>query len=67
MKFNVPDMSCGHCTAAIEKAITAADANAKVECDLPSRSVAVQSGLDASAVSAAISNAGYEANIIATT
>jgi len=67
MKFNVPEMSCGHCTSAIEKAIKAADANAEVECDLTARSVAVQSTLDEGAVSAAISNAGYEAKIIATT
>lgn len=65
MKFNVPDMSCNHCTSAIEKAIKALDANAKVEFDLPSRSVAVGSVLDESAVSAAIKDAGYEASIVA--
>ncbi|MGC9369249.1 MAG: heavy-metal-associated domain-containing protein [Paracoccaceae bacterium] len=65
MKFNVPDMSCGHCTAAIEKAIKAADANAKVECDLAARSVAVQSALDEIAVSAAIRGAGYDSSVVA--
>ena len=30
--FKVPDMSCGHCTATIEKAIKAIDPTASVTC-----------------------------------
>ncbi|MDX1779853.1 MAG: heavy-metal-associated domain-containing protein [Thalassovita sp.] len=65
MKFNVPDMSCGHCTAAITKAIKALDGNAEVGCDLSSRSVTVKTVLDEKTVGAAIKDAGYEANVIA--
>ena len=61
MKFNVPDMSCGHCTSAIEKAIGAADPAAKVDCDLPNRLVTVESAIEPAAISAAINLAGYEA------
>ncbi len=58
--FNVPEMSCGHCTAAIEKAIKAIDPTANVSCDLGSRTVAVESFLSERAVSEAIRDAGYD-------
>jgi len=61
MKFNVPDMSCGHCTAAIEAAIKAEDPAARVSCDLEGRKVAVQSGLSEEAITAALAAAGYAA------
>ncbi len=61
MKFNVPDMSCGHCTAAIETAIKAEDPGARVSCDLEGRKVAVQSGLAEGAITAALAAAGYAA------
>ena len=60
MKFNVPDMSCGHCTSTIEKAIKAIDPTATVSCDLGTRTVAVESFLSDRAVSEAIRNAGYD-------
>jgi copper chaperone len=60
-KFNVPKMSCGHCTSAIQKEIKAADQGAEVTCDLTDRTVAVESGLSAEALLAAIKSAGYEA------
>ncbi|MEQ9040211.1 MAG: heavy-metal-associated domain-containing protein [Silicimonas sp.] len=63
--FNVPDMSCGHCTAAIEKAIKAIDPTAKVACDLGTRTVAVESFLSDRAVSEAIRNAGYDVAALA--
>lgn len=66
-RFNVPDMSCGHCTAAIEKAITAADPAAKVSCDLDTRTVAVESTLGEPALSDAIRDAGYEPTTLAAT
>ncbi|GEK70152.1 MULTISPECIES: heavy-metal-associated domain-containing protein [Paracoccus] len=56
MKFRVEDMSCGHCTAAIERAVT--EAGGRAACDLPSRSVAVE-GLDAARAAQVIREAGY--------
>ncbi|NVO25186.1 heavy-metal-associated domain-containing protein [Donghicola mangrovi] len=61
MKFNVPDMSCGHCTSAIETAIKSADTAANVACDLPSRTVAVGSSLSVEQVSEILKKEGYEA------
>lgn len=58
--FTVPDMSCGHCTAAIEKAVQAIDPTATVSCELGTRTVAVESFLSDRAVSEAIRNAGYD-------
>ncbi|MFK8036063.1 MAG: heavy-metal-associated domain-containing protein [Hyphomicrobiales bacterium] len=64
MKFHVPDMSCGHCTAAIEKAIFTQDSTAKVTTDLESRQVSVDSTLPIADLQKAIGNAGYEATTI---
>lgn len=58
MKFHVPDMSCGHCRAAIEQAIAAAGGTVSV--DLNSRMVTV-SGLDAARATAVLAEAGYSA------
>lgn len=59
-QFKVPDMSCGHCTATIEKAVKAIDPGATVTCSLDTRTVAVQSVLSDRAVSDAIRGAGYD-------
>jgi len=58
--FKVPDMSCGHCTAAIEKAVKAVDPAATVTCALDQRTVAVETSLSDRAVSDAIRGAGYD-------
>ena len=65
MKFSVPKMSCGHCTAAIEKSIAQADPSASVTCDLPSHSVSVTSGKSVAEIAAAIRGAGYESELLA--
>ncbi|SEH87864.1 cation transporter [Paracoccus alkenifer] len=56
MKFHVPDMSCGHCRAAIEQAAVAAGGSATV--DLDSKTVTVE-GLDAARAAQAIAEAGF--------
>ena len=61
MKFSVPDMSCGHCTAAIEAAIKAQDPGATVACDLDARQVAIESALSGEAIVATLKDAGYAA------
>jgi copper chaperone len=60
-KFNVPKMSCGHCTSTIEKEIKTADQSANINFDLADRTVAVESSLGADALLAVIKAAGYEA------
>lgn len=61
MEFTVPDMSCGHCTAAIEKSVKSADPAATVDCDLGERRVKIDSTLPPEALGAAIRDAGYDA------
>ncbi|MFD0981152.1 heavy-metal-associated domain-containing protein [Tropicimonas aquimaris] len=63
-RFNVPEMSCGHCTAAIEKAVKASDANAEVNCDLSDRTVSIFSRLTTEALQAVIQDAGYESRAL---
>lgn len=60
MDFKVPDMSCGHCTSAIEKSVKSADLAAQIACDLDTRTVRIDSALSADQLSAAIKDAGYE-------
>ena len=64
MKFNVPDMSCGHCKMTIEKAVTAADGAADLEFDLDARTVTVDSTLDAAALAAILEKEGYPATVM---
>lgn len=61
MKFHVPDMSCGHCTAMIEKQIKTADPAATVAPDLETRMVQIGSTLDASTLQGLLQKAGYTA------
>ncbi|MFO1133068.1 MAG: heavy-metal-associated domain-containing protein [Hyphomicrobiales bacterium] len=59
MKFNVPDMSCGHCVATITKAVKALDPAAEVKTDLAAKSVTVESAVPASSIARALDEAGY--------
>ncbi|NNU80463.1 heavy-metal-associated domain-containing protein [Halovulum dunhuangense] len=59
--FHVPDMSCGHCKAAIEKALHALDPNAAVRVDLSARTVSVETPQTEASILAALKGAGYEA------
>ncbi|WP_068111602.1 heavy-metal-associated domain-containing protein [Tropicimonas marinistellae] len=58
-RFTVPDMSCGHCTAAIEKAIKEVDTGSSVDCNLDDRTVAITSALPQEDLQAAMEAAGY--------
>ncbi len=61
IKLNVPDMSCGHCTAAIEKTIAGLDADAVVTTDLDKKSVEVISALSTDVIIQALAEEGYPA------
>lgn len=60
MKFSVPDMSCGHCTAAISKTINAVDPAARVITDLDHHTVEINTSKSAESIAQAIKDAGYE-------
>ncbi|MFT7057940.1 MAG: copper chaperone [Pseudorhodobacter sp.] len=59
MMLNIPDMSCGHCKAAVEAAIAAVDPAAKVAVDLVSRQAQVETGATAEALIAALGQVGF--------
>ena len=56
MIYSVPDMSCGHCKAAIEAAVAGAGGRATV--DLPEKRVTVE-GLDPATAQSALTSAGF--------
>ncbi|AXX98166.1 heavy-metal-associated domain-containing protein [Profundibacter amoris] len=60
-KLNIPDMTCGHCKAAVEKAVASVDADAKVAVDLDNRTAEIDSSADLGAILAALKEEGYEA------
>ncbi len=60
--YTVPDMTCGHCTAAVTAGLEAVAGVADVDVDLQTKLVVVRGkGLDDHALRAAIADAGYEA------
>ena len=56
--FHIPDMSCGHCKATVEKSIRALDPAAQIEFDMPARRVSVKSSAEAARVQAVLAEAG---------
>ncbi|TMV03386.1 heavy-metal-associated domain-containing protein [Ruegeria sediminis] len=59
--LHVPDMSCGHCKAAIEKAVGGVDSAARLSFDMGARTVAVESAAPLDAILAALKSQGYAA------
>ena len=62
MKFNGPDMSCGHCVATITRAVKAVDPAAEVKADLAGKTVTVETAVPAATVARALDQAGYPAS-----
>ena len=58
-ELKVDGMSCGHCVKAVTGAVQEIDGSAKVNVDLASKTVQVESGADLNAIKEAISEAGY--------
>ncbi|CAH0442738.1 heavy-metal-associated domain-containing protein [Ralstonia pseudosolanacearum] len=63
--FSVEGMSCGHCVAAVTRAVQQIDAAAQVQVDLSSQTVAVRSGAGTDALRQAIEQAGYPVKAVA--
>lgn len=59
MKFEVPDMTCGHCASTVQKAIKSVDPNASATVDLESKTVSVETSVAPEVISASIADAGY--------
>jgi copper chaperone len=62
LTYRVPDMSCGHCTAAVAGELERVAGVREVDVDLDTKLVVVRGDeLDDTALRAAIDDAGYEA------
>jgi Cu+-exporting ATPase len=58
-ELTVEDMSCGHCVGRVTKSVQALDKDAKVEVDLPTKKVKIDSSADLDRIAEAIVAAGY--------
>ncbi|MBI1220757.1 MAG: copper chaperone [Rhodobacteraceae bacterium] len=63
-KFNVPEMTCNHCKASIEKAIKGIDETARIDVDLDAKTVFVEGAGEDAALISAMKEAGYQAIVI---
>ncbi len=59
--LHIPDMSCGHRKATVEKTIHDLDPAARIDFDMAARRISVESGTDAANLQAALAAAGYPA------
>ncbi len=64
MKLHVPDMSCGHCVATIEKAVNAADPSATMRTDLGAHSIEIETTVPTAALLQVLAEAGYQATVL---
>ena len=59
LRFQVPAMSCGHCVKVITDTLRAVDPQARVDADLATHGVTVESATAREAFVAALADAGY--------
>lgn len=59
IELKVEGMNCNHCISKVTKAIKEIDANAKVDVDLKSGKVRVESTSDLADIRSAVIDAGY--------
>jgi copper chaperone len=59
-ELQVEGMTCGGCVRSVTKSVQAVDAAAKVDVDLATKKVRVESGASLDSVKAAIDDAGFE-------
>jgi copper chaperone len=59
-RFNVPEMTCGHCAGRVENAVKGIDPQAEITVDLAKKEVAIRSQAGGDKLSLAIRSAGYE-------
>ena len=58
-EFTIADMSCGHCVGVITRTVQQLDPKARVQTDLASKKVLVESSQPCDALVHALDEAGY--------
>lgn len=61
--LSIPEMSCSHCKASVEKAIKSVDPTAVLDFDMVARTVTVQSDAVMDTMRAALKTVGYETTV----
>ena len=59
IQFNIPQMSCSHCVKAVTEAVHEVDPQAKVDVDLATKRVDVETQAERGKIVAALAEAGY--------
>ena len=62
IEFQVPAISCGHCVRAVNEAVKEVDAQAKVDVNVETKKVHVESSADRAELVHALTQAGYPPN-----
>jgi copper chaperone len=64
MILSIPDMNCGHCMDMVQRTISATDKHARVDIDLGTRKVEVETLASIGLVLAALAAEGYPAEVL---
>lgn len=61
IELTLPTMTCGHCVATVTRTVQQLDADAKLQIDLPTHRVRIESRVDQPAIEKALAEEGYPA------
>lgn len=59
IELTLPTMTCGHCVRTVTETVQRVDAEAKLQIDLPTHKVAIESQQPAERFTAALAEEGY--------
>lgn len=59
IELTLPTMTCGHCVRTVTETVQRVDADAKLQIDLPTHKVAIESRQPAERFTAALAEEGY--------
>jgi len=59
IEFKLPDMTCAHCAGMVSQTLKLVDPSCKIDIDMASHTVKVQSAEDHKELAQALSEAGY--------
>lgn len=59
IEFDIHSMSCGHCVGRVTEAVESADPQARVDVDLQTKKVRIETTADRAVLTEALTKAGY--------